>query len=160
MGLNDTVIEVHGRKGDVPDGKGEVPNGKGDVPDGSGDVPDGSGEVPDGSGGVHGRKGEVHERGMSLLGWIAALALSLTFLSCPGFAQKADTTKAPKFTMKEIVVTATRSPEEVAKAPAAVGVVTSKELQERQPRTAAEALREETGITVQKTNHNGGGPGT
>jgi len=95
---------------------------------------------------------------MSLLGWIAALALSLTFLSCPGFAQKADTTKAPKFTMKEIVVTATRSPEEVAKAPAAVGVVTSKELQERQPRTAAEALREETGITVQKTNHNGGAP--
>jgi outer membrane receptor protein involved in Fe transport len=89
---------------------------------------------------------------------LAASALSLAFFSCPGFAQKADTTNVPKFTMKEIVVTATRTPEEVAKAPAAVGVVTSKELEERQPRTAAEALREETGITVQKTNHNGGAP--
>ena len=89
--------------------------------------------------------------------WIAALALGLTFLSHPGFAQKPDTTKA-RFTMKEIVVTATRTPEEVAKAPAAVDVVTAKELEERQPRTTAEALREETGITVQKTNHNGGAP--
>ena len=89
--------------------------------------------------------------------WVAALALSLTVLCGLAFAQPADTAKA-RFTMKEIVVTATRTPEEVAKAPAAVNVVTSKELQERQPRTTAEALREETGITVQKTNHNGGAP--
>ncbi len=90
--------------------------------------------------------------------WIAVLALSLTVLCGLAFAQPADTTKTSKFTMKEIVVTATRTPEEVAKAPAAVNVVTAKELQERQPRTTAEALREETGITVQKTNHNGGAP--
>jgi outer membrane receptor protein involved in Fe transport len=89
--------------------------------------------------------------------WITASVLGLTFLSRPAFAQKPDTTKT-RFTMKEIVVTATRTPEEVAKAPAAVDVVTAKELQERQPRTTAEALREETGITVQKTNHNGGAP--
>ena len=91
------------------------------------------------------------------LRWIVALGLGLPFLSRPAFAQNPDTTKA-RFTMKEIVVTATRTPEEVAKAPAAVNVVTSKELKERQPRTTAEALREETGITVQKTNHNGGAP--
>lgn len=73
-------------------------------------------------------------------------------------AEVPDTTRTPIFRMRGIVVTASRTPEEIAKAPAAVTVVTAPELARRQPRATAEVLREETGITVQKTNHNGGSP--
>ncbi len=54
------------------------------------------------------------------------------------------------------VVTATRSPNRVFEVPAAINSVSPMQIRYRQSKTSAEALREETGVFVQKTNHGGG----
>ena len=56
---------------------------------------------------------------------------------------------------EEIVVSATRLPIEAKESPATITVVTAQELEERQVRRVADALREVPGITVAQT----GAPG-
>lgn len=58
--------------------------------------------------------------------------------------------------MEDVVVTATRSQHREYELPEAVNIVSRREITERNAKTAAEALREEPGIAVQKTNHGGG----
>jgi outer membrane receptor protein involved in Fe transport len=54
------------------------------------------------------------------------------------------------------VVTATRSERSLEDVSNSANVVSRLAIRERNPKTSAEALREETGIFVQKTNHGGG----
>lgn len=54
------------------------------------------------------------------------------------------------------VVTATRTSHRAAEVPRAINVLDGATLSRRMPRNSAEALREEVGITVQKTEHGGG----
>jgi outer membrane receptor protein involved in Fe transport len=58
----------------------------------------------------------------------------------------------------ETVVTASRVEEEPFLAGQSVDVLSKRELQQRQPRTAPEALRESPGVFVQETNFGGGSP--
>lgn len=58
----------------------------------------------------------------------------------------------------EIVVTATRTPEDVLDVPRSVTILDEVDLRELAPRTPAEALRFQPGIWVQKTGHLGGAP--
>jgi len=55
-----------------------------------------------------------------------------------------------------VVVTATRLPRPIDEISHTVNVVPVAIIEERQPRTSAEVLREEAGVFVQKTNHGGG----
>jgi len=55
-----------------------------------------------------------------------------------------------------IVVTATRTDRSLMEVSKPVNLVPQARIQERNAKTTAEALREETGIFVQKTNHGGG----
>ncbi len=56
----------------------------------------------------------------------------------------------------DLVVTASRSARERMEVPRPMNVVSAARITERDAKTSAEALREETGIFVQKTNHGGG----
>jgi len=56
----------------------------------------------------------------------------------------------------EVVVTATRSNRRVVDVSRPVNVVPAQRIEERNAKTSAEALREETGIFIQKTSHGGG----
>ena len=56
----------------------------------------------------------------------------------------------------EFIVTADRIERNPFDTPNAVNLVSQNEIAERASKTSAEALREETGIFVQKTNHGGG----
>ncbi|MBD3224585.1 MAG: TonB-dependent receptor [Caldithrix sp.] len=58
--------------------------------------------------------------------------------------------------LKATVVTATRTRNYLQNVAKSVNDVKRLEIASRQPKTTAEALREETGIFVQKTNHGGG----
>lgn len=58
--------------------------------------------------------------------------------------------------LSEYVVTASRSRKAVEDIPTAINLIESVAIKERQAKTSAEALREETGVFVQKTNHGGG----
>jgi outer membrane receptor protein involved in Fe transport len=58
--------------------------------------------------------------------------------------------------LQDMVVTPTRNRRKLEEVPRAVNFVDQKALGERMPRNAAEALREEAGIQVQKTEHGGG----
>ncbi len=61
-------------------------------------------------------------------------------------------------TLDEVIITASRSEKLIFNTPVGTTVVNANELRERQPRTAAEALRLKPGIWVQKTGHVGGAP--
>ncbi len=56
----------------------------------------------------------------------------------------------------EVVVTATRSDRRVVDVSRSVNIVPAWRIEERNAKTSAEALREETGIFIQKTSHGGG----
>jgi outer membrane receptor protein involved in Fe transport len=58
----------------------------------------------------------------------------------------------------ETVVTSTRIPVELGDQPRALSVISEEELARRPTRSTPEALREMTGVFVQKTNHAGGAP--
>lgn len=60
------------------------------------------------------------------------------------------------FDASAISVTATRMDIEKEKYTSQINVVTNKKINALQPKTSAEALREEPGISIQKTNHGGG----
>jgi len=58
--------------------------------------------------------------------------------------------------MEEVVVTATRTDHSPLDVPQPINLVPESRIRERNAKTSAEALREETGIFIQKTNHGGG----
>ena len=58
--------------------------------------------------------------------------------------------------LENVVVTASRAERDVVEIPESVNLVSSREIRERNSKTSAEALREEVGVFVQKTNHGGG----
>ncbi len=58
----------------------------------------------------------------------------------------------------EVVVIAERQPESVLEVPRATNVVTQRKIEERMPRSTPDALSEELGVVVQKTNMGGGSP--
>jgi hemoglobin/transferrin/lactoferrin receptor protein len=60
--------------------------------------------------------------------------------------------------LPEVVVTATRSENEVKKLPSLVKTLDAKKVEERQPRTFPEALRETPGVAIQKTSNGQGSP--
>lgn len=60
--------------------------------------------------------------------------------------------------LPEIVVTATRSENEAKKLPSLVKTLDAKKVEERQPRTFPEALRETPGVAIQKTSNGQGSP--
>ena len=57
---------------------------------------------------------------------------------------------------QSIVVTASRTPGPLAETPAALNLVPQAMIRDRNGKTLAEALREESGVAVQKTEHGGG----
>ena len=58
--------------------------------------------------------------------------------------------------LEDVFVTASRAERDMVDIPESVNLVSSREIRERNSRTSAEALREEVGVFVQKTNHGGG----
>ena len=58
--------------------------------------------------------------------------------------------------LENVVVTASRAERDVLEIPESVNLVSSREIRERNSKTSAEALREEVGVFIQKTNHGGG----
>ncbi|MGH1363340.1 MAG: TonB-dependent receptor [Calditrichia bacterium] len=58
--------------------------------------------------------------------------------------------------LSEYVVTASRSRKAIEDIPTSINLIEAPAIKERQAKTSAEALREETGVFVQKTNHGGG----
>ena len=58
--------------------------------------------------------------------------------------------------LNELVVTATRTNRNIYDVSQSINIVSETKIKERDVKTSAEALREETGIFVQKTNHGGG----
>src|SRR5713226_4868876 len=75
------------------------------------------------------------------------LALSLFFV-VPSFAQS---TPQPVTVNDQIVVTASSLPETVQATPAAVTVITRKDIDERAARDVADVLREVPGLSVSRT---------
>ena len=74
------------------------------------------------------------------------VAFCIVFLAVPLFAQ----TQTPKIA-DQIIVTASDLPETVASTPAAVTVVTKKEIDDRAARGVADVLREVPGLSVSRT---------
>ena len=60
------------------------------------------------------------------------------------------------YSSNEIVVTASRAERSPDQIPAQVNTVSLNQIRRREAKTSAEALREETGLFIQKTNHGGG----
>ena len=60
--------------------------------------------------------------------------------------------------LPEVVVTATRSENEAKRLPSIVKTLDAKKIEERQPRTFPEALRETPGVAIQKTSNGQGSP--
>ena len=58
--------------------------------------------------------------------------------------------------LKNVIVTANRDERNILDIPESVNLISSRDIRERNPKTSAEVLREESGIFVQKTNHGGG----
>lgn len=69
---------------------------------------------------------------------------------------QADTTI--NISLLEVVVTSQRNPQESVYTPYSVSSITSKSLDDFNPRTTPEALMNMNGVFVQKTNHGGGSP--
>ena len=66
--------------------------------------------------------------------------------------------KTPDFSLYEATVTGSRRREVVLESPRAISVVHRDEIDRRQARTTPEALLEEPGVFVQRTNYGGGAP--
>jgi hemoglobin/transferrin/lactoferrin receptor protein len=81
------------------------------------------------------------------------LFISCLFLFAAVVVAQEDTTSKP---LTEVVVTATRTPQQEIKLPYVTNTINKKELNRFQPRTTPEALMGTTGVFVQKTNHGGG----
>lgn len=60
--------------------------------------------------------------------------------------------------LPEVVITASRSEDNVKKVPAIVKTLDKKKIEERQPRTFPEAMRELPGVSIQKTANGQGSP--
>ncbi|MCK5077584.1 MAG: TonB-dependent receptor [Calditrichia bacterium] len=60
------------------------------------------------------------------------------------------------FSLQSTVVTATRSQKEILSISNSINIVDEIEINNRNAKTSAEALREESGVFIQKTNHGGG----
>ena len=60
------------------------------------------------------------------------------------------------YTSGEIIVTASRAERSAEQVPAQINIIPASLIKNREAQTTAEALREEAGIAVQKTNHAGG----
>ena len=58
--------------------------------------------------------------------------------------------------LEDVVVTASRAERDIVDVPESVSLVSSRQIRERNSKTSAEALKEEPGVFVQKTNHGGG----
>tara|TARA_Y100000590_G_scaffold424000_1_gene530432 strand:- start:6362 stop:8629 length:2268 start_codon:yes stop_codon:yes gene_type:complete len=58
--------------------------------------------------------------------------------------------------LEDVVVTASRAERDVVDVPESVSLVSFREIRERNSKTSAEALHEEPGVFIQKTNHGGG----
>lgn len=88
----------------------------------------------------------------------AGLRIRLLILLLPvlGRAEGAPASADSALALPDAMVTATRTTRRAVEVPRAVNRVGEVELAERMPRNSAEALREESGITVQKTEHGGG----
>ncbi len=91
--------------------------------------------------------------------------LSFCFFPLILFAQIAppDTTTAkaktnPDSVLTELVVTAFRTESSAFNTPEAISILGKKQLDFYQPRTTPEALMNQNGVFVQKTNHGGGSP--
>ncbi|HLP43640.1 MAG TPA: TonB-dependent receptor, partial [Fibrobacteria bacterium] len=89
-----------------------------------------------------------------LLGLLAALPPA--FGSARAEGSRAASAPDSALSLPDAVVTATRTSRKAETLPRAVNRVGRAELAERMPRNAAEALKEETGVAVQKTEHGGG----
>jgi outer membrane receptor protein involved in Fe transport len=95
---------------------------------------------------------------------IASMAshLALLSLAFAGMVEGAEGPGKPSeasdtsLVLPDAVVTATRTPRSLQEVPRAVNRVGPAAMAERAPRNSAEALREEAGIQVQKTEHGGG----
>ena len=86
------------------------------------------------------------------------LVWAVSGLLLAGVARSADTPPSA-YDLEEIVVTASRRAENAFEIPASVNVLGMIELQEiRQVRTIPEAMREISGVMVQKTGHGQGSP--
>ncbi|MFK5955455.1 MAG: TonB-dependent receptor [Planctomycetota bacterium] len=73
--------------------------------------------------------------------------------------QTSETQQKPSlYSAKEIVVIATRLAEDLFEVPRSVNIIDAQDIKERTPRTAAEALRQQPGIWIQRTGHSGGAP--
>ncbi len=71
--------------------------------------------------------------------------------------QMVDVRMSPKLlAMNETIVTANRRPKSLTDISSGANLVNAEIIQQRNAKTSAEALREETGIFIQKTNHGGG----
>lgn len=97
-----------------------------------------------------------------LMAWpaFACAVLSVSAQEGPPPAEKESQPAPPRQERPEeaITITGTRIEERAFDIPQKIETVTPQELAERQPRTPAEALRDEPGIWVQKTGHGGGAP--
>lgn len=98
----------------------------------------------------------------ALTGFIGIHAAEPAQAPVPGTAPavKAEEQKktANPESLPEVVVTATRTPEEAIKVPAQVRQLSAAAMQERQVRTLPEALKEMPGVSVQKTGNGQGSP--
>lgn len=82
---------------------------------------------------------------------MAACMRSLCFLTLVTAVSAADP-------LPEVVITATRSENDMKKLPSVVKKLDQKQIAERQPRTFPEALRETPGVAIQKTANGQGSP--
>lgn len=79
-------------------------------------------------------------------------------LALPAAAQTNDSGPFTVKYMEGVTVTASRTERKVFESPAAVAIVSDKELIMHAPRAMADALFGTTGVWMQKTNHGGGSP--
>ena len=84
--------------------------------------------------------------------------ITLSTLAIPLAAPAAPTTDQTSTSLEEIVVTATRTQQDLTAAPNTVRTLSSQQLAEKQVRTLSEALRETPGVWVQKTSNGQGSP--
>jgi hemoglobin/transferrin/lactoferrin receptor protein len=93
------------------------------------------------------------------MNFVRALALVSSALTVAGTAEAVENPVATGDTLlilQDATVTATRTNRSLLAVPRAVNVVGAAAMAERAPRNSAEALREEAGIQIQKSEHGGG----
>ena len=90
---------------------------------------------------------------------LVVLLSFVLLIGAPADAAKSSSSEASAYDLEEIVVTASRRAENAFSSPYAVIVQGMNELQEiRQVRTIPDAMRELSGVMVQKTGHGQGSP--